>query len=222
LYMGSCGLASQCVECITDGYCDEGMCSLEGKCVPCECEEDADCENGLLCRENRCAVPCMSSDECLENEICEEEGYCRTVRCACGPKCDVWGWRPISGTLACRYDPCHDSPTIPGVCALDRTCVGCLTDAECSEDFYCSLWGSCYKRCGEVHGGACIIGRRCVGERCEMECESDSDCLYGAGECLPEGYCHIERCAPDGSCPEGWKPGTYQTATGSLACPKIR
>ena len=50
---GRCGLAGECVECIVDEHCSEGICSLSGKCVAAECAGSADCDIGI-CVEGRC------------------------------------------------------------------------------------------------------------------------------------------------------------------------
>ena len=225
MILGACGLNGMCVECFSDEHCPSGICKSDGNCIEPECFSNAECQNGASCVESRCAIPCLSDVDCGEDIICDSNSkHCRHVRCDISASCENWGWQSVSGSLNCHYDPCPGSSLVPGVCGLERMCIQCITDENCGAGEYCALYGECldYPNCDPDAHRYCFSGETCVDGRCHLSCENDDDCLWGAGICMPEGYCYFERCSPEGTCPAGWAPGDGSSAPGSLACVKIR
>lgn len=142
LILGGCGLNGECVECFIDNQCDNGMCSSWGTCISSECDLDTDCNAGARCISSKCSPPCVSQHDCGDSSI-YDSGYCRKVLCTSSAQCDTWGWRPILGSLDCKYDPCPNSDLVPGVCGLEHQCVECIIDDDCGENAYCAIYAKC-------------------------------------------------------------------------------
>jgi len=217
---GACGLHGECVECFADSQCAENeTCDNLGECVITpRCETNLDCQSDYICFENKCHPPCESESDCAETEYCDVVGnVCVTVRCDSSGKCSRWGYRPIVGTLECRWDPCFwNEGLIPGVCGLAERCIWCIVDEDCQDGEFCNSRGFChdYPECND----RCVTNETCFEGKCYLKCETDSDCNDSAGICMPEGYCHFERCSKDGTCPPGWLPGDADTVPGRLYC----
>jgi hypothetical protein len=77
-----------------------------------------------------------------------------------------------------------------------------------------------FPECGTGSNNVCVNYKTCVDGKCLLKCDNDNDCIHGV--CMPGGYCHHERCTADGTCPDGWVPGTASSTPFSLACMKIR
>jgi len=217
LILGGCGLNGECVECFTDSHCEEGICNSSGICQSRECQVDTDCGADEHCLDFRCSPPCNSQLDCDASSTCDS-GFCRKVLCDSSGRCDTWGWQPILGSLDCLYEPCPNSDLMPGVCALERQCVECIVDNDCEGNEYCAIYAKCVEipECGPETWKTCATFQECVDGKCIRGCEDDNDCYYGY--CTPEKYCFYERCGPDGTCPDGWRPGTKDSAPDSLAC----
>ena len=101
---GRGGLAGQCIECLIDDHCLEGICSLAGTCGDLECSTDKDCIDGKKCFTSRCLDICNSNSDCEDNENCQlSSGVCNVVRCSESGMCPMpFEWEPVAGTLACR------------------------------------------------------------------------------------------------------------------------
>lgn len=71
---GECRTSEDCLE--QEGY---GKVCVEGRCQ--ECAEDADCREGFVCRENRCAP----KPECAQDADCGAGQRCENERCVADP-----------------------------------------------------------------------------------------------------------------------------------------
>ena len=219
--VGACGLYPQCVECFLDSHCPGGICDLVGQCVDPECGSDGDCPVGGVCVDGRCGMLCLADEDCGSTETCEgSPGACRVVRCDEEGKCPKEKWQPVPGSLACQFDLCPQDSLVPGVCAFQDRCVECVSGGDCQPGMFCSLRGRCYElpQCRRDYN--CEYGETCLGGVCVIPCTVDADCYSGAGICLQEGYCFFERCASDGTCPDGWEPGKADSVPDTLACIK--
>ncbi|MBN2493201.1 MAG: hypothetical protein JXR96_01315 [Deltaproteobacteria bacterium] len=223
LVLGGCGLSGQCVECLVDSQCEGGkICDLNGSCKSPECSIESDCQAGHDCVSGRCVAICELDLDCETGSVCDHgTGTCRQVRCDGHGPCDIWGWQPVADTLLCRHDPCPDSDLIPGVCALEHTCIECILDEDCPAGEYCRQHGRCqeFPECDPEEQTGCSNMDTCVEGRCFRSCETIFDCMTGI--CMPGGYCYHERCSREGECPEGWIPGNDVTTPGTLNCVRL-
>lgn len=226
-YSGACGLAYDCVECFHDSHCESGICTENGLCSTEECRVDADCEGEARCIDSRCEDTCLITEHCEFPAICNEStGTCHSQRCTEKGECGDWKYRPIEGSLLCEYNPCDTDETglIVGVCGASNSCVECIDDTDCADGEFCDLIGMCnpYPQCGPDGYRNCYVYETCIDGYCMFACEDDLDCQLGDGICEPQGYCHFERCSRQGTCPEGWRPGTPASSPTSLWCVKNR
>ncbi len=101
---GRGGLAGQCVECLIDDHCQDGICSLAGTCADPECSPDNDCIEEKKCSTGRCLDTCATNSDCQDNETCQlTPGVCSVVRGSEYGVCpSPLDWEPIAGTLACQ------------------------------------------------------------------------------------------------------------------------
>lgn len=169
---------------------------------PPDCEVDADCPEGDVCRSGECRAllhGCVSSADCHEGavcstqigvclETCEQDSDCpESTRCAHVGVC----------LAECGID---DSQSCPAgtICKENRRIA----------DFpYCGLAEDEGIRCGP--GGVCPVGMGCNPETglCDENhaCESDRDCAdyqlcnRGTGRC----YDAANSCGNDRDCDEG-------------------
>jgi hypothetical protein len=178
------------------------------------CENDADCEEGLIClssdadpfglgggpAEGYCSLPCEAAEDCPPGSGCAQTdggGYCFAT-CEPGDP-DACGGRDTTpcvafGTIGiCEPDCSDDAQCGERVCDAERgLCVdapdpapGCTGDDDCEE-------GACDAQTGE-----------CVPQSVP-ECTRDDDCDGGrcdasSGTCsdIPAG------CSTNGDCSEG-------------------
>lgn len=220
---GACGLTGQCVDCLTDDDCPEGICNLSGVCRAPECTAEADCDDGLVCDQQRCRTTCISDFDCPPDWLCELDVHaCRPVRCSKNKECSSWGFRPVMGSYACYFDPCYwTEHLIQGVCGLAESCVWCIDDSDCSDGMRCTLSGTCesHPPCTD---DSCSEGQVCAGSECVPACTSNSDCWGGEGRCDLEGACYTERCDRNGHCPLGWRPSSPSYHRGTLSCIRLQ
>ena len=196
-----------------------GMCEARGgRCGVCA--DDAECEDGLSCRQVGASRNCIEAcDEgaCAEGFECDNGG-CQPVSGVCDLCGGCVGDRPLCDVVSreCRAcgigTPCADGLvcTPEGECELPEMGVQCLTgldcrDAErplceenqcigCRDDAWCVVGESC------VEGG-CTPGDACTGVACQGELE----CAAGVceGGCADDDDCGDEalRCNADtGQC----------------------
>lgn len=102
LVPGGCGLRGQCLECLGDEQCPDGLiCDLTGSCRQPECASDADCPEGFHCHRQRCNGMCHSDDDCSLERRCDPyPAGCVTQRCTLSGRCP-FGLVPSDGSLAC-------------------------------------------------------------------------------------------------------------------------
>lgn len=133
------------IVCEDDGDCDAGLLCLDGICD--NCKEDDQCPGGQVCSMGTCVddSECQVDDDCLPSERCAPDGVCRDRR-------------------ACVFD---------ADCPDDELCFNgvCTRAPECQVDLDCPE------------------GQECVGGRCFLAlCRGPEDCDDGevcdAGECV--------------------------------------
>ncbi len=64
------------IECTDNTQCDEGYTCENNKCVPPECIKDADCPSGYTCKQFSCVPP-----ECTKDSDCGANEACRNYKC---------------------------------------------------------------------------------------------------------------------------------------------
>ena len=102
--------------CNTDGH--SGVC-VNGMCQ--ECGKDADCKDGFVCKDNKCAP----KPECVEDGNCQAGFKCKDDRCV--PECVSDG--DCNGDQRCNAGRCQ-APE-------------CLSDADCEAGKRCGASGRC-------------------------------------------------------------------------------
>lgn len=231
-------LGGECVpRCLTSKDCQgttRPNC-INGLCVTCTSSNDCatslpatpECANGLC-------VQCTSNGECPVDP--DDPGQANLKVCA-GTICvQCGGDSPDAGNAYCVANypatpwcvgittpggptqlcvQCRsgsDCGNVPGApYCLNGSCVGCVTDGQCSEGQHCGTGNKCMT-CDATHG--CQPGYFCdINGQC-VQCESEADCSSQSGgrtHCqLSTNSCVVCRgsqdcggetpyCAPDGS-----------------------
>lgn len=128
-------------ECSTDDDCPvDHFCSAGGECLPIEqappeCQEDLDCVDGEVCRDQFCVVPnpsdfCETSADCAQDEACDDAQRCVAIcggfagyRCEAGNYCDYPDDQAACGAADglgfCRPVPDVCSSLFDPVCGCD-------------------------------------------------------------------------------------------------------
>ena len=110
-------ISGVCVDCVNDAHCGEGMICDKWVCIPVqECEEDADCFDGMVCDPVAgICVDCLTDEDCPGDKVCINQTC--LVSCLDGSPCPA-------GT----------------VCDPDTSaCVECLSDEDCGEPQWCNV-----------------------------------------------------------------------------------
>ncbi len=115
--------------CNTDGH--KGVC-VNGMCQ--ECGKDADCKEGFVCKENKCAP----KPECVEDGNCQAGFKCRNEKCA--PECAADA--DCADGMSCKAGRC----TPPAECQSDADCAAgkkCDANQKCVEALASDGAGPC-------------------------------------------------------------------------------
>jgi len=145
-----CGASGQCVECVEDGQCGEGMRCKGFRCgavgPQCgACNKDGSCAPGAVCTmlpegDTACVKECTESldDEDLVASRCEAGFSCQHGRCLPDPA-RFLGCRAVAQFGAeCADDArCRALGLAAGVCVGGRCTVPCAEDLECPGDSRC-------------------------------------------------------------------------------------
>lgn len=227
------GGSFRCGECATEGDCPAGQgCVINHEkrvfeCVASECEEDAHCFPGFVCRVAAGGAPGPVTRRCLmagirvagepcsrtpatRDEACEEGLLCINHRC--GPPCV-----PGRAQGCPEGHVCEESPS-GAACLPDCRELGCPEDQQCAP-----LNGGVHQcldlvvdECSDTKpcadGESCIVRGRGgrAGRFCAAACDSwrPGSCsgarVCGAGG--PTGSACYAKCDPDdlSTCPAGW------------------
>ncbi len=138
------------------------------QCV--ECTQHTDCESGYYCEENICRS-CAGKQRCRneKNPLLPNDIY---VRCK----------------IDCLNQKCSTED--------DKTCVGCDTDEDCSDNAYCDRTTHTCKDCEtcETKGWTCCEERKIASQRCKVPTNLIKTATYNKkvnGTCrsVTEEYC---------------------------------
>ncbi|WP_228556639.1 hypothetical protein, partial [Myxococcus sp. AB025B] len=238
----------QCGECATDGDCPEregcviNYDTRRFECAPSECEEDAHCFPGSVCRVAAGELPGPVVRRCLRSgtrqagqscsrlptspdEACSEGLLC--INHHCGAPCEpgVEGSCP-EGTACeqssmgaaclpdCRQTGCTEGRTCAALNGGSFLCLELVVDA-CSDERPCDAGEHCMVRGGR--GGR-------AGRFCSSVCESWKSEGCGEGRVCgiggPTGSTCYQRCDPDrlDSCPNQWICSTVTEDLQSWGC----
>ncbi len=200
-----------------DGTIDEGTRNACGRCgaVPAEVcdgvdqdcdgeiDDGAECEDGALCVQGRCAEPCVNN-ECSGNMVCVQGACleaCEAVQCPDGLDCvdgdcldacaDVdCGAGQVCVAGVCRANRCSEVGCPDGFrCVLDICEPDACADATCDAGEFCRD-GACVASCATV---SCPLGERCFDGRCQAHPCADVQCADG--QVCFEGQCEADPCA---------------------------
>ncbi len=153
----ACGGDSDSLECIDNGYCDEGQACIEDVCEDVDCLTSAICDVGEYCNEKTysCVDGCLEDADCVAGETCNPDS--RT--------CEAYGCRnteldcPVGTTCNTGTGDCDDV----NVCQScnQNNVNSCQTPGVTS---YCLVWddpseGWCFPECGA--GDTCPSGFYC-------------------------------------------------------------
>jgi len=181
------GCKNKFPECDNDGECaafntDEGsdgfnrgmtVC-IDGTCR--QCRDDADCETGYLCRNNRCEE---DPNYCDASHRCRPGFYCLNNQCTAG--CD--DSYPCGDTCEeCRNNACVN---IPGCCTVDSDCA----DGYRCEANRCQVASPCFDR--EFQTVYFDFDESVIRVDQEPRLEHNNDCLneFGGENIRIEGHC---------------------------------
>lgn len=104
-------ISSECVECVRNHDCPDGMICTDGTCMEqCEheCCGDGDCVEGSQCVDNVCSRSCEARCDCLEGEICGVDGFCEIPTEPPSPECST----------DCDCDYAAGERCLEGICRL--------------------------------------------------------------------------------------------------------
>jgi hypothetical protein len=218
-----CGGSDGCIACRTENDCpDPGACKLKycdpasHACMPKNAQAGLSCDGGHC--DNGVCVQCSSASECIDKT-------CETKSCSSG---------------SCHYTPVsagqRGSCTGGQVCSPNRSCVECISDAECTGK---GLDGDCkIATCGpdntcfsSLKEGSCGQGRACSAGVCKSLCGNGA--LDPGEECEREllsardgRYCDVVTCKflpVAASCTTGiLMPGCGPGCSATSDCPKPR
>jgi len=196
-------------------------CAGSGNCV--ECIQDSHCDDGIICTIDSCSsgncVNTPNSALCESWEECIIGVGCTQTECAGCEDCDGW----FSG---CDYNKCHNECQIFEACYYRGVVVGenCVvlndacndlvsscndySDQECVDD-PCNVAPVGGNGC-ELDGGGCVDASYCGDGVCDSgeDCSWCSDCACGGAtpycsegecvECLSDSNCTVlgEYCNP--------------------------
>ncbi len=123
---GVCADDNTCVACLGDGDCDEGVCDTDANaCV--ECVDDAQCdgETPACDVDNNECVQCVEHAQCAEvgASACGDDNTCQA--CAASEECGHLDDTPATNN-------CTNTPV-----ATLGTCEPCKADSECEPDHRC-------------------------------------------------------------------------------------
>ncbi len=209
---GDCLPGLQCVQgmcqiaeglgdpCDPNGQCPGPLVCVAGICLPNvfedECQQDADCGEGMRCDAGACVMrgvlgdPCNDGMDCVEDFECRD-GVCQepagddlcavNADCPAGMVCVAGFCEPGNGGGMCADDAeCPaGSRCVAGVCQAGNDGDMCAGDEECPAGEIC-FNGQC-----QMAPGGCIDDldcgggdMRCVNGECVPTCIDDAECLF--------------------------------------------
>lgn len=175
-----------CSMCQRDLECHNGMCEAKARKLCESCEQDGDCQFGLLCKKSsagfgRCALPKDRGGPCNDQcSVCKEGLVCRD-----GVTCDL---------------------------PRNALCGKCAKDSDCGIGLYCKIssrtgsgscaapqirGGSCSEPCKTCQpGSTCSWAGRCEAVRRTLctNCRTDNDCAKGL-VCKDDKVHRTKKCA---------------------------
>ncbi len=166
-------------ECINNDQCDNELVCRNQKCVP-ECTKDNECNGELICRNQKC-VP-----ECTQDNECDGELVCRNQKCV--PECQTDQNCPDN--LVCRNQKCVPECTHDDDCEGFLLCQNSICVPECINDFHCPGTSVCLEdHCVKCRDDdQCTENATCQNNTCVFECTEDSTCP------TDKPFCHVHLC----------------------------
>lgn len=215
-------LCSSAERCATDQDCPApGTCVLEQCTCPagaCEqsCDDDADCDAGLVCLNDACVLPlaCETSEDCPNANVCASD----PTALPAGKHCMQNGTNPEGASCDSAHE-CESGLCIDGRCELECETSADCTDGECAQRalnnggfaLLCSSAGCDCKR-NEVclRDGSCTSAKSCLAEACSngetcvggvcrttctatADCDNDESCTFSDTEAAY--FCAVNDCA---------------------------
>ena len=223
-------ISGVCVDCVNNAHCGEGMICDKWVCIPVqECEEDADCSDGMVCDpvagicvgcltdehcpadqvcvNQTCLVSCLDGSPCPAGTVCDPDTNA-CVECLSDEDCGEPQWCNVAQML-CYPDVCD-----PGEFVCDgNAVVECLDNGSgwgdpmpCPPDTIC-IGGECQE------GKICVPGLiTCKDENTLSECNDD-------GTVITEIPCPGDTTCKDGVCTEDCVPDCAGKECGASGCP---
>lgn len=169
---GGSGGPVQCSQACPGGQ----FCDFDLGCV--ECSVSPDCPaTAPVCLNGKCEA-CANNSDCAAGQACFPDKH--DCQPACTANADCPGDAPIC-------DP------------VTKACMGCLSQADCPNDPFCSpVYGQCVKclnssDCGATEPICDIQDGEC------RQCLLNSHC--GLGEVCKDKKCTVEKCSNNNECP---------------------
>ncbi|MBL8602616.1 MAG: hypothetical protein JNK72_11900 [Myxococcales bacterium] len=176
---------------VADAGVPRAVCDTQNnRCV--ECNTDAQCPSGRLCRGQQCVAGCNTERPCPTGETCCA-GACidtrsNTAACgACGNTCALANAAPVCADGRCAVASCNGTS---GDCDNNAS-NGCETDLSTS----LAHCGTCGRACNFPNAqGACAMGS-CAITRCnEGFADCDGNPANGCETDLNDSASHCGRC----------------------------
>lgn len=193
-----------------------------GACLPLTCQNDADCDDGLVCNG---AETCQFGAVCQPGSALDCSPYvgpCRSGSCnEVAGQCDATPIR--DGTVCATTGSCTGGTCSfpPGECRSDADClpstpncnlftssctappVTCTTNADCAAGQFC-VTAECTDLQGCSNDADCPPGTLCGNQICYLapNCFSDLDCPVGE-QCEGQ-FCQPTSCSVDADCGANW------------------
>ncbi len=214
-------ITTQCVECLTDEHCSDGLHCMNHQCKSYECNEDKDCGEGKFCHSShQCkslGKTCKASSQTPENDGTieidvqlelgnngvnvevnhgeESSEECNSNQVCADGICLSKSWQP-----ECKIDSDCRALSERAVCNPVPT----LTMSEGYKQnfkFFCAIACSNDDECKPFAnriGGACVNGI-CASGNARAYCNTNADCKDGKvcsllyGECIDDPAKRLER-----------------------------
>lgn len=152
------------------GYVCKAISSRNKVCTKNSCQSDADCGDGMICKNSQCEKPATG---CLSDINCDPGKYCvngACVECRTDADCAT-GLQCTQNTCQKKTETCFsDTDCVAGQICQRGTCVnrpGCASDPDCPANYVC-------------RDTQCIPADAC---KTQQDCPAGKICEFGV--CVP-------------------------------------
>lgn len=167
---------------------------------PTECENDADCDDGIECTVDSCNTETGTCSYTLDHGSCDDGLFCNGVE-ACDAElgCTAGAAAGCDDGIACTTDACDENTD---------SCMHTPNNATCNDGLFCNGTETCSAVQGCVAGTPvnCADSVACTTDTCN---EATDSCVHtpNNGSCSDGVYCNgVEICDAIQGCQAGTAP----------------